>query len=168
MAENLILADELLFDIFEPTTQNRYVFIVDTIKSFVISKAARPKATSPTKEMHHINLIKKFKGKTTWSDIALELIDPIDSSAAADVVGWLKTMHDPITGADGYKDMYAKDCTIMILGPEGDKVQQWTLHDAWPNDVDFGGLDWSTDDPCTISVTLSYDYATFDFPVITS
>jgi hypothetical protein len=51
-----------------------------------------------------------------------------------------------------------------VLGPVGDKVEEWTLKGAWITAADFGTLDWSqSTEVVEISLTLRYDYAILQF-----
>jgi hypothetical protein len=72
---------------------------------------------------------------------------------------WIRLSHESVTGRDGYAEFYKKDCTIKILGPTGDIVEEWDLKGAWISNSDFGDLDWSSDEPQEIAVTLTIDYA---------
>ena len=41
---------------------------------------------------------------------------------------------------DGYSDFYKKDITFNVLGPVGDKVEEWTLKGSYiQNTNDLGG-----------------------------
>ena len=68
-----------------------------------------------------------------------------------------------MTGRAGYSDFYKKDVTFNMLGPVGDKVEEWTLKGAYIGEAAFGEMDWSTQDPMAISLTLKYDYAILQF-----
>ena len=70
---------------------------------------------------------------------------------------------ESVTGRDGYSDFYKKDITINVLGPVGDKVEEWTLKGAWITDANFGDMAWETNDPMDITLTLRYDYAILQF-----
>jgi hypothetical protein len=50
-----------------------------------------------------------------------------------------------------------------MLRPVGDKIEQWTLKGAFINNAVFNDLDWSSNDPAEITLTLSYDYAILEF-----
>jgi hypothetical protein len=50
-----------------------------------------------------------------------------------------------------------------MLGPVGDKIEQWKLKGAFINNAVFNDLDWASSDPSEISLTLSYDYAILEF-----
>lgn len=163
MAE-LLNPNESMWTAFEPKVQNRFYMYVDGLPAFVIKKCDRPKPQSEKKALDHINLQRYYKGKTVWADISMELYDPVVPSAAQAVIEWFRLSHESVTGRDGYMDFYKKDCTLNVLGPVSDKVEEWRIVGAWPMSADFGNLDWSnTGDPLGITVTLSYDYAVLQF-----
>jgi hypothetical protein len=45
----------------------------------------------------------------------------------------------------------------------GEKIENWTLKNAWIGDSNFGTMDWGTEDAVTIEITLKYDYAIFQY-----
>ena len=59
--------------------------------------------------------------------------------------------------------MYKKNVVFNVLGPVGDKVEQWTLFGTMIQDAAFGDLDFSSSDPVEITLTLRYDYAELEF-----
>jgi hypothetical protein len=91
------------------------------------------------------------------------LYDPVVPSAAQAVMEWVRLHHESVTGRAGYSDFYKKDVTFNMLGPVGDKVEEWTLKGAYIGEANFGEMDWSTQDPMMISLTLKYDYAILQF-----
>jgi hypothetical protein len=162
---DLLQSNEIFYTSFEPKVQNRFIMYLDGIPSFLIKKCDRPKPNSAKKVLDHINLQRYYKGKTTWDDITLSLYDPIAPSGAQSVMEWIRLHHESVTGRDGYADFYKKDVTINVLGPVGDKVEEWTLKGAFITGVtNFGTLDWSNDgEHIPIEMTLSYDYAVLQF-----
>ena len=59
--------------------------------------------------------------------------------------------------------MYKKDITFNVLGPVGDKVEEWTLKGAFITDANFNDLDYASSDAVDIALTLRYDYAILQF-----
>ena len=43
------------------------------------------------------------------------------------------------------------------------KIEQWTLKGAFIASVNFNDLDFSSNDPADIEVTLAYDYAILEY-----
>ena len=161
---NLIDPTEMMFTAFEPKVKNRYVFYVDGIPSYLIRKAARPKIVNGDVTIKHINNQRHLKGRSAWETISLELYDPIVPSGAQAVMKWVRLHHESVTGRNGYADFYKKDCTINILGPVGDKVEEWTLKGAFITDADFGEITWEDDGtPMVVALTLRFDYAILQY-----
>ena len=91
------------------------------------------------------------------------MYDPVVPSGAQSVMEWVRLGYESVTGRAGYADFYKKDVTINVLGPVGDKVEEWTLKGAFPVNATFGDLEWATDDPINISLELAYDYAILQY-----
>ena len=155
--------DKIFYTNFEPKLQNRFIMEIDGIPSFMVKSANRPKIESEVVELDHINLKRKIKGKSNWTDITITMYDPIVPSGAQSVMEWIRTSHESITGRDGYADFYKKNIDFYALGPVGDKVEQWKLVGAFISNAEFGDFDWSTSDPTLITLTITYDYAILEF-----
>jgi hypothetical protein len=162
MAEVLEFND-MFYTNFEPKMKNRFIFEIDGIPSYLIRVGNRPSIQFETVTLDHINVKRKLKGKGEWQDVQLTLFDPIVPSGAQAVMEWVRLSHESLTGRDGYADMYKKDIQCYMLGPVGDKIEQWTLKGAFINNATFSDLDWSSNDPAQIDITLSYDYAILEF-----
>ena len=155
--------DKIFYTNFEPKLANRFIMEIDGIPSYMVKTANRPKLESEVVELDHINLKRKIKGKSNWTDITITLYDPIVPSGAQSVMEWIRSGHESITGRDGYADFYKKNIDFYMLGPVGDKVEQWKIVGAWISAAEFGDVDWSSNDPVMISLTLTYDYAILEF-----
>jgi len=163
MAE-LLNPSEIFYTSFEPKVKNRFILYVDGIPSFIVKKVNRPKITQAKKELDHINVKSYYKGKSVWDDISMELYDPIVPSGAQAVMEWVRLHHESVTGRDGYQDFYKKDITINVLGPVGDKVEEWQLKGAFITNADFTDMDWSDDGAAQmITIGIAYDYAILQY-----
>ena len=161
---NLIDPTELMFTAFEPKVTNRFVFYVDGIPSYLIRKAARPKIVNNETEIKHINNSRYIKGRSAWDAITVELYDPIVPSGAQAVMEWVRLHHESVTGRNGYADFYKKDVTINVLGPVGDKVEEWTGKGAFITEADFGTLDWTATNAYNeIAMSIQCDYWILQF-----
>ena len=162
MAE-LLEANDIMFTPFEPKTKSRYILYVEGIPSYLIKTANRPSITFEEVELNHINMKRFVKGKGAWEPIEITLYDPVVPSGAQAVMEWVRLHKESVTGRDGYSDFYKKDITINLLGPVGDKVEEWTLKGAFIVSATFNDLDWSVSDPAEITLSLRYDYAILQF-----
>ena len=155
--------DKMFYTNFEPKMKNRYVMEIDNIPSYLVKAANRPTIQFETVTLDHINVKRKLKGKGEWQDITITLYDPIVPSGAQAVMEWIRLGHESITGRDGYADFYKKDVDFYLLGPVGDKIEQWKLKGAFISQANFGDLSFDSNEPATIELTLSYDYAILEF-----
>ena len=160
---DLIDPSEIMFTPFEPKTQNRFIMYIEGVPAYLIKTTARPTITFEEIELDHINVKRYVKGKGAWDTLELTLYDPIVPSGAQAVMEWVRLHKESVTGRDGYSDFYKKDITINVLGPVGDKVEEWTLKGTMIQSADFGTLDWSANEPAEITLTLRYDYAILQF-----
>ena len=155
--------NEMFYTNFEPKMKNRFIMNIDGIDSYLIKTANIPTIQFEPVTLDHINVKRKLKGKGEWQDVEITLYDPIVPSGAQQVMEWVRTSHESLTGRDGYADFYKKDVTFNMLGPVGDKVEEWTLKGAYIQQANFGTIDWSVNEPNDISLTLQYDYAILQF-----
>ena len=160
---DLIDPSEIMFTPFEPKTKNRFIMYIEGVPAYLIKTANRPTITFEEIELDHINVKRYVKGKGAWETLDITLYDPIVPSGAQAVMEWVRLHKESVTGRDGYSDFYKKDVTFNVLGPVGDKVEEWTLKGAMIQSANFGDLDWSVSEPVDITCTLRYDYAVLQF-----
>jgi len=160
---DLIEANDIMFTPFEPKLKNRFIMQIDGIPAYVIKTSTRPQIVQDEVILEHMNVTRYVKGKSRWQPLTITLYDPIVPSAAQGVMEWVRLHHESVTGRDGYSDFYKKDITFNVLGPVGDKVEEWTLKGAFIQDANFGDLDFASSDPVEITLALRYDYAILQF-----
>tara|TARA_R110002051_G_scaffold162379_1_gene233872 strand:+ start:136 stop:624 length:489 start_codon:yes stop_codon:yes gene_type:complete len=160
---DLIDPSEIMFTPFEPKIKNRFIMYIEGVPAYLIKATARPQITFEEIALDHINVKRYVKGKGDWQTLNITLYDAIVPSGAQAVMEWVRLHKESVTGRDGYSDFYKKDVTINVLGPVGDKVEEWTLKGAWIKDANFGEMDWATSEPMDIVLSLRYDYAILQF-----
>ena len=160
---DLIDPSEIMFTPFEPKVKNRFIMYIEGIPAYLNKTGNRPAITFEEIVLDHINVKRYVKGKGAWDELEITLYDPIVPSGAQAVMEWVRLHKESVTGRDGYSDFYKKDITINVLGPVGDKVEEWTLKGAMIKTANFGALGWETNEPAEITLTLRYDYAILQF-----
>ena len=160
---DLIDPSEIMFTPFEPKVKHRFIMYIEGVPAYLIKAAARPQITFEEIALDHINVKRYVKGKGDWQTLSVTLYDAIVPSGAQAVMEWVRLHKESVTGRDGYSDFYKKDVTINVLGPVGDKVEEWTLKGAWIQEANFGDMAWETNEPMDITLTLRYDYAILQF-----
>ena len=160
---NLVNEQELFFKAFEPKMANRFILYADGLPAYVIKGVARPTVSQDAKVLNHINVQRYVKGRTVWGAMQMTLFDPIVPSSAQSVMEWVRLHHESVTGRDGYADFYKKDLTVNVLGPVGDKVEEWILKGCMVTTVDFGTMNFDADDPMEVQVTVQPDLCILNY-----
>jgi hypothetical protein len=164
MANNIVAENEIFFTAFEPKLKNRYLLLIEGIPAYIIKKVARPQILQDPVKLPHINTVRYVKGITVWQPIEMTLYDPIVPSGAQAVMEWVRLHHESVTGRDGYAEFYKKDLTLQVLGPVGDKVEEWIIKGAQITKADFGQLEWSdAGEQVEITVTVQPDYCVLNY-----
>ena len=137
---------------------------IEGIPSYFVKSMARPSITFEEIALNHINTTRYIKGRGTWETLEVTLYDPIVPSGAQAVMEWVRLHKESVTGRDGYSDFYKKEIKFNLLGPVGDKVEEWVLKGAFLTAANFNDL--SMDDGAAvadIALTIRYDYAILSF-----
>ena len=159
----IVETSHMMFTAFEPKLQNRFLMDIEGIPAYLIKKISRPNITFNEVVLDHINVKRKLKGKANWEPITCDLYDPVTPSGAQAVMEWIRLSHESVTGRDGYSDFYKKDVYIRTLGPVGDVVEEWILKGAYCQNANFGDMDWTSDAPANIAITIVMDYAILNY-----
>ena len=159
----IVETSHMMFTAFEPILQNRFLMDIEGIPAYLIKKISRPNITFNEVVLDHINVKRKLKGKANWEPITCDLYDPVTPSGAQAVMEWIRLSHESVTGRDGYSDFYKKNINIRTLGPVGDIVEEWILKGAFCSNANFGDMDWTSDTPANISITINMDYAILNY-----
>ena len=156
MAETLPVTD-MLPNKFEPKRKFRWVFAVEGLDAFLMKTAARPNVTIEETEISYINSTRYLAGKAKFEAITVTLHDPIAPSGAQQVMEWVRTHFESVSGRAGYADFYKRDCQLKLLDPVGTVVELWDIKGAFLTNATFGDLDYGGSDPAEISLTLRFD-----------
>lgn len=163
MAETLSVTD-MLPNKFEPKRGYRWVLAIEGIDSFLVMSTKRPDAQIGSTDIKFMNTYRKISnGKVVWSSISVELHDPIAPSGAQQVMEWIRTHMESVSGRAGYADFYKRDLQLKLLDPIGTVVELWDIKGAFISSANFGGLSYSSDDLMKISLTLEVDNCVLQF-----
>jgi len=162
MAETLSVSD-MLPNKFEPKRAHRWIFALEGIDSYLVSKAARPSVSNTDKPIPWINSTRYIAGKFTFGELAIELHDPIAPSGAQQVMEWIRTHQEMVSGRAGYADFYKRDCQLKMLDPVGTVVELWDYKGAFIKTATYNSVDYGTDDVMKIALTLKFDNCVLQF-----
>jgi hypothetical protein len=102
-------------------------------------------------------------GKLKFGDLKLELHDPIAPSGAQQVMEWIRTHHENISGRAGYADFYKRDCQLKMLDPVGTVVELWYFKGTFIKSATYNTVDYGSDEVMKIALTLKFDNCVLQF-----
>ncbi len=156
MAETLSVGD-MLPNKFEPKRKFRWVFAIEGIDAFLMKSAARPSVSVGETTIEYINRRRYLAGKLSYEALSVTLYDPIAPSGAQQVMEWIRTHSETVSGRAGYADFYKRDCQLKMLDPVGSVVELWDLKGCFLTAANFGDLDYGTEDATEIALTIRFD-----------
>ena len=156
MAETLAVTD-MLPNKFEPKRQFRWVLAIEGIDAFIVKTASRPNVSIEEIEIPYINHKRYVAGKASFETLSVTLHDPIAPSGAQQVMEWVRTHFESVSGRAGYADFYKRDIQLKMLDPIGTVVELWDIKGGFLTAADFGSLDYGTSEPTEISLTIRFD-----------
>lgn len=148
----------------------RWTFEVDRSKnggknvpSSFVKMAARPNLNIEETEINFLNGKIFIPGKGSWETITITYYD-ISAQAGEDNIAlweWLASVYD-FTDHVNLKQSSDRRCyggvgKCRLYDGCGNPLETWTLEDVWPQAVNFGELDYGSNDEVTIEVTLRYN-----------
>jgi hypothetical protein len=140
------------------------------IASSFVKAANRPSLTIEETEINYLNGKMWIPGKGTPDTTQVTYYD-IASTQGGDVIAglftWLATVYnftDPIGLSQSSKQSSAtvrggytaQKGVLNMLDGCGNTIDTFEYLDCWPTQINFGELDYSSNDECTIDVTLRY------------
>jgi len=162
MAETLSVTD-MLPNKFEPKRNYRWVLAIEGLDSFLIAKANRPSITMTDKKIDFINSYRMVSGKLEFGDLSVTLHDPIAPSGAQQVMEWIRTHYESVSGRAGYADFYKRDIQLKMLDPIGTVIELWDIKGCLITSANFQTLDYNSDDVQMIDLTIKFDNCVLQF-----
>lgn len=163
MAETLSVTD-MLPNKFEPKRGYRWVLAIEGIDSFLVTSTKRPDVSMGSQEIKFINSYRMISdGKIKWGSISVDLHDPIAPSGAQQVMEWVRTHYESVSGRAGYADFYKRDLQLKMLDPIGTVVELWDIKGAIITSANFGSLSYDGSDLMKVSLTLEVDNCVLQF-----
>ena len=131
-----------------------------------VKVAARPNLEIEETQIDYLNARGWIPGKGFWNTIQVTYYDVAVTSAVASganilsIFTWIQSVYNytnPVQLNNGARgaDYYATGLLSLYDGCGG-LLENWTLNNMWPTQIDFGELDYGSSDTCDIQLTLRY------------
>jgi hypothetical protein len=159
-------------NLLDPKRSFRWVLILGPrqLPTYVIKSTAKPGFTISNVAHNYISHAFNFPGRITWDALEVTLVDPVYPDASATLVKILQASGyavpgEPETSNISFSKKQATNAlgnpTIQQLDAKGKPVDQWTLRNAWIENVKFGSLDYGTEDMVNVTLSFRYDWAEY-------
>lgn len=162
-------------DKIEPKRAFRFLMDIgaagnNTLASYYIKAVKKPNfGMDGAQEVKYVGHTFKYPGRVKWEDITVTVIDPGSPDATAILMNILSNSGYNIpTQAATSVNSISKELSNAALGAirlrqinaEGHDIERWTLHNSFLQSVDFGEVNYDTDDIVNYTLTITYDHAT--------
>ena len=160
----------------EPKRSYRFLFELvgasadEKLASYFVKSAQKPKfeMASPL-EVKYIQHTFYYPGRVAWTPISITVIDPGTPDATAILMnilgasGYVLPTREEVANTSiskvGAINAGVGDPKLTQIDAEGKPVEEWTLHNAFLQSVDFGEVSYDNDEILNYTLTLAYDYA---------
>jgi hypothetical protein len=145
-----------LFETLPPLQQNVRLFL---------QKASRPNFKYEEAIMHHDQEQAYFAGKQSWEPITLTWYDAEqDPDVADEMMNWVKTVTTGGLGPPAQitvapPNAYKTQAELTMTDGAGQPTERWELKGCWPQQSNWGDLDYTNSEIQLIEVTMRYDRA---------
>jgi hypothetical protein len=155
----------------DPTRQFRFKIQTGAENDWWWAKSVtKPSFSVNESEYQLINHKFKYPGIVSWNNVTIRIVDP-DGEAGywytkLGDYGWWAPTYPASNRVKGLsKDNIStslKFMKIMQLNSDGDTIETWNLNNPKIASVNFGSLDYSSDELVVLDIEISYDWADFE------
>jgi len=148
-----------------PTRKNQFRIQVGDVWWWAKS-VTKPSVEVATNEYQILNQRLKYPGLATWNDVTIRIVDV--GGKAKDLLKKFTDMGFKAPNASGGKDgitktIDGKKSTYVIIeqydGKNKAAIEKWGLANGFIKSINFGELEYSSDEFVEIEIIISYDWA---------
>ncbi len=166
-----------------PKRQNRFILEMNLGQtgqtvSYLVKTSGRPSFSVTEAEHRFLSHKFYFPGVVEWETLDVTLVDPVSPNASnimwealgagsSEGMGW----NEPNTFEDAKQAIVSKKkatefgingVVIRALDGDGNVADEWALQNCWVQAVKFGDFDYSGDDLIDVTLTLRFDWASYN------
>ena len=144
-------------------------------------KADKPQLSFTEASHNYLNHTYYWPARAEWNEVSITFVDPVDPDLAGTLVDALQKMGYQIPAGTNDAAQFetpskakavaefgggdtadADDIRIVQIDEDGKALETWTLKHAWIKEVNFGELDYGSEDLTEVVVKFRYDWAQFE------
>jgi hypothetical protein len=130
----------------------------NVVPEHFVQTASRPNLSIEETEINHLNAKTWIPGKASWETITITYQD-VAHVEMQSLWNWLVSVYDftdPVNLPMGNKQDWNAQGILNLYDGCGVLLEGWQLNNMFPTAINFGELDYSSSDICTIELTLRY------------
>jgi hypothetical protein len=135
-----------------------------TVAEEFVKIGSRPQVDIEETEINYLHGKMWIPGKATWQTMTVTYYDVAGKTAGgvsvSSIFGWIASVYDITDPTNLYMGSklsdYEGNATIFLYDGCGNALEGWLLRNVWPQSVNFGELDMSSSEECTVELTLRY------------
>ncbi len=162
--------------ILQPKLKNRWKVTFANLGGGVDSQpvsmqaisVTRPQLTFEEVALHRYNSVGYVAGKHSWNDLTIIVQDDI-TGTASDVIQQQVSRQQQLIGAGaaflaaaGEGSLYKFISILEMLDGGQQTVEKWTAEGCWLKVTNWDTVEYATNDPVQITLTVRYDHARQD------
>jgi hypothetical protein len=146
-------------------------------------KADKPVLSLEEAKHEYLNHTYYWPGRISWNTIKITFTDPVEPDLAGGLIQAMedagvripagvqdsaefrtpskKSVTDQYNSSAGALGAGGDDIRVIQIDEDGNDLEMWTLKHAWVKNIEFGSLDYSSDDLTEVTVEFRYDWAEF-------
>lgn len=105
----------------------------------------------------------KYPGKHTYTGVTITFNVDIEAKIRMLFEKWSNLAHNPVTNFYNTHNVFMADQKLQMIGFQGQVILEFTLHDAWPQEIAQITMDYSSTEVATFDVTFTYSYHEVSF-----
>jgi hypothetical protein len=140
-----------------------------------VKVANRPQLEVEETEINFLNGKTWIPGKATFQQLSVTYYDIASTDAAVNnLLVWVNKVYNFSDGNGEFisatqknvaknaaGDGYAGNGILTLLDGGGYALEEWRLINCWPVSINFGDLDYSSSEECTIELNMRYSFAKY-------
>ena len=158
----------------EPKRTFRWLLYISGMPQFIAKQVKKPSFQVSTTPHQFLNYEFHYPGTVKWQPISMTIVDPVQPDSTKSLYKILENsgyvIPSEYTQADA--GTISKEAMVDALGGEikivqldangsaANPIETWIIKNPLITSVDFGELNYSSEDMLNITINITYDYAT--------
>ena len=160
----------------EPKRTFRWLLYFTGMPQFIAKSVKKPSFQVSTTPHQFLNYEFHYPGAVKWQPISMTIVDPVNPDSTKSLYKILENSGYVIPS--NYREQFAatisKEAMVNALGgqiaiaqldAEGNSntpLEKWIIKNPLITSVDFGELNYSSEEMLNITINITYDYATIE------